>query len=32
MTTNKFSGVFMEKDNLVREEFMHAIMKNGKEF
>ena len=29
MTTNKFSGVFMEKDNLVREEFMHAISKNG---
>ena len=32
MCTNKFSGVFMEKDNLVREEFMHVIMKNGPEF
>lgn len=30
MTTNKFSGVFMEKDNLIREEFLHAIMKNGR--
>jgi len=29
MTTNKFSGVFMEKDNLVREEFLQSIMKNG---
>ena len=29
MTTNKFSGVFMEKDNLIREEFLHAISKNG---
>lgn len=29
MTTNKFSGVFMESDNLIREEFMQAIMKNG---
>jgi GTP cyclohydrolase I len=29
MTTNKFSGVFMEKDNLIREEFLHAIEKNG---
>jgi len=32
MTTNKFSGVFMEKDNLIREEFLHAITKNGVEF
>jgi GTP cyclohydrolase I len=32
MTTNSFSGVFMEKDNLVREEFIHAISKNGNEF
>lgn len=29
MTTNKFSGVFMEKDNLIREEFLHAISMNG---
>jgi len=29
MTTNKFSGVFMESNNLIREEFLHAIMKNG---
>jgi GTP cyclohydrolase I len=29
MTTNKFSGAFLEKDNLVREEFMHAITKNN---
>lgn len=29
MTTNKFSGVFMEKDNLIREEFLHAIEING---
>ena len=29
MTTNKFSGVFMEKDNLIREEFLHSISKNG---
>jgi len=29
MTTNKFSGVFMESDNLIREEFLHAISKNG---
>ncbi len=28
MTTNKFSGRFLEKDNLVREEFMHAIKMN----
>jgi GTP cyclohydrolase I len=32
MTTNKFSGVFMEADNLIREEFLHAIMKNGNNF
>lgn len=32
MTTNTFSGVFMEKDNLVREEFLHAIGKNGQNF
>lgn len=31
MTTNKFSGVFMEKDNLIREEFLHAIEVNGKQ-
>ena len=31
MTTNKFSGVFMEKDNLIREEFLHAIGTNGPE-
>lgn len=29
MTTNKFSGRFLEKDNLVREEFMHAIKMNN---
>ena len=29
MTTNKFSGVFMEPNNLIREEFLHAISKNG---
>jgi hypothetical protein len=32
MTTNKFSGAFMEKDNLIREEFLHAIEKNGTSF
>jgi len=32
MTTNKFSGVFMESNNLIREEFLQAIMKNGSEF
>ena len=32
MTTNKFSGVFMEKNNLIREEFLHAISKNGVDF
>ena len=29
MTTNKFSGVFMEPNNMIREEFLHAIAKNG---
>jgi len=29
MTTNKFSGVFMEPGNLIREEFLHAITLNG---
>lgn len=32
MSTNKFSGVFMEKDNLVRTEFLHAIEVNGAKF
>ena len=32
MTTNKFSGVFMEKENLIREEFLHAIEVNGTKF
>jgi len=32
MTTNKFSGVFMEPNNLIREEFLHAISKNGVNF
>ena len=32
MTTNKFSGLFMEKDNLIREEFLHAIEVNGTKF
>lgn len=32
MTTNKFSGVFMEPGNLIREEFLQAILKNGKDF
>jgi GTP cyclohydrolase I len=31
MTTNKFSGVFMEPGNLIREEFLQAILKNGKD-
>jgi GTP cyclohydrolase I len=31
MTTNKFSGVFMEPGNLIREEFLQAINKNGHE-
>lgn len=29
MTTNKFSGRFLEKDNLVRQEFMDAIKLNN---
>lgn len=29
MTTNKFSGKFMEPNNLIREEFLFAIQKNG---
>jgi len=29
MTTNKFSGVFLEPNNLVREELLHAIEMNG---
>ena len=32
MTTNKFSGVFMEPNNLIREEFMHSISTNGENF
>lgn len=32
MTTNKFSGVFMEPGNLIREEFIAAIAKNGVNF
>ena len=32
MTTNKFSGVFMEPSNMIREEFLQAILKNGKDF
>lgn len=32
MTTNKFSGVFMESGNLVREEFLQSILKNGSSF
>jgi len=32
MTTNKFSGVFMESNNLIREEFLHAIQINGEKF
>lgn len=32
MTTNKFSGVFMEPSNMIRDEFLQAIMKNGKDF
>jgi len=32
MTTNSFSGKFMEPNNLVREEFMAAIQKNGNSF
>jgi len=29
MTTNKFSGAFMEPHNMIREEFLHAIQLNG---
>ena len=29
MTTNKFSGAFVEKNNLVRQEFLHAIKMNN---
>lgn len=29
MTTNKFSGAFMEHNNLIRQEFLHAITMNG---
>ncbi len=32
MTTNKFSGAFMESGNLIREEFLHAIQTNGEKF
>ena len=32
MTTNSFSGVFMEPNNLIREEFIAAIAKNGNDF
>jgi GTP cyclohydrolase I len=32
MTTNKFSGVFMEPNNMIREEFLHAISTNGQKF
>jgi GTP cyclohydrolase I len=32
MTTNVFSGVFLEKDNLIREEFLSAIEMNGTKF
>jgi len=32
MTTNSFSGVFMEPGNLIREEFLHSISKNGNSF
>ena len=32
MCTNKFSGVFMEPQNMIREEFLQAIIKNGPEF
>ena len=31
MTTNKCSGVFMEPGNLIREEFLLAMAKNGKD-
>ena len=32
MTTNVFTGVFMEPSNLIREEFLHAIEVNGAKF
>jgi len=32
MTTNKFSGKFMEPNNMIREEFLHSITKNGQLF
>jgi GTP cyclohydrolase I len=32
MTTNKFSGVFMESGNLIREELISAIHMNGTKF
>jgi GTP cyclohydrolase I len=32
MTTNKFSGVFMEPSNMIRDEFLHAISTNGEKF
>jgi GTP cyclohydrolase I len=32
MTTNKFSGVFIEPNNMVRDEFLHAISVNGAKF
>jgi hypothetical protein len=32
MTTNKFSGVFIEPNNMVRDEFLHAIEVNGAKF
>lgn len=32
MTTNKFSGVFMEPGNMVREELLSSIAKNGCNF
>ena len=32
MTTNKFSGVFMEPSNMIRDEFLSAIQVNGTKF
>ena len=32
MTTNKFSGVFMEPSNMIRDEFLSAIQVNGAKF
>ena len=32
MTTNKFSGVFMEPSNMIRDESLHAISTNGAKF